>query len=611
MKRIVLFLFLVTVPAFAQNTPPITTSDEIIVTASALPERVEITPAAATILTRADIEARQARDVADVLREVPGVVVSRTGSQGKAASLFIRGGSSKQALVLWNGVEINNAYFSGYNLGQLSSAGVEKIEVVRGPFSALYGSDAVSGVVNVLTEPSRSGATIDVEAGEEGLLNGAFSGALARDRWSAPDTLEHRTDDGFAANDDFESTSLLGGFTGKPRAGLSLGVLARVSSYDLGIPFNANGSFDAFVPTLRRREDGEERHIVVPLRFETGRLAYELRLSENRRDDHFEDPDAPFGAESADTLSRTRTAHASARATTRFGTITVGGEYETSNADHTDTFGLDVDSRDRDSRSFFIEDRLSLRVRNDATVEISVGLRHDDFDTFGSELSPRVAAAYVRGGHKWRAAYGEGFRAPAIGELYLPFFGNPLLEAERSRSVEVGYERWIGADTTFGATLFHGDYENLIVFGSPGRFGNIDAATTRGVELNAMRRVDRFSFAGSYTWLDTEDEATGETLLRRPEHSGSLAFGYDFAPASVQLVILHTGDRADVTDLIPFGRVSNEAYTTVDLTLHYEMGSFRPYVKLENLTDTSYEEVFGYTSAPRRAVVGVRYTMGR
>src|SRR5687768_6074525 len=182
--------------------------ETIIVTASSLPEEIDETPVAATVITREAIERREARDVADVLREVPGLAVSRTGSPGKNTTLFIRGGSSKQALVLWNGVEMNNAYFSGYDFGQLSSAGVEKVEVVRGPFSALYGSEAVSGVVNVLTKPSTTGASIDVEGGENGLLNGVLYGAHVSDHWVLNGTVERRQDDGFANNDDFSGSSI-------------------------------------------------------------------------------------------------------------------------------------------------------------------------------------------------------------------------------------------------------------------------------------------------------------------------------------------------------------------------------------------------------------------
>ena len=113
----------------------------------------------------------------------------------------------------------------------------------------------------------------------------------------------------------------------------------------------------------------------------------------------------------------------------------------------------------------------------------------------------------------------------------------------------------------------------------------------------------------SYMGLDTEDEATGNELLRRPRHSGSVALGYRSGNTMTQVVVAHKGVRDDVTDLFPFGTVRNDAYTTVDLTMHYQLGALRPYVKLENLTDERYEEVFGYASGRRRAIVGLRYTI--
>ena len=595
----VLFFFIL---AATPQQPTI--QQEIIVTASALPESVEETPAAASVVTREEIEKREARDVADVLREVPGVTVSRTGSPGKATSIFLRGGSSKQALVLWNGVEMNNAYHSAYNFGQLSTAGVERVEIVRGPFSALYGSDAVSGVVNVLTTPTRDEALLDVSGGERGLVNAMAHGAFSRDRWSGHATVERRNDDGFAPNDDFTSTSLLGGVSFAPHEKASIGVLARYSSYDLGIPRNVNAAGTAFVPTPNRREEGWESQLAVPIHFDLGRMNYSVRLTENHRKDDYADPDGAFGAENAHTDAVSRAANASVQTKTAIGTITLGGEYENSTVDHTDTFGLNVDSRDRDSRSLFVEDRISI-----GAFQITAGLRHDHFDTFGGELSPRIAAAWARNGHKIRVAYGEGFRAPAIGELYSPFFGFPDLQPERSRSIEVGYDRY-WTDGSFTASLFDSDYDDLIFYDLfAGHYANILSATSRGLELGATRTFGKLSAALSYTYLDTEDASTGDELLRRPRHSGSLALGYDFARLSTELVIAHEGARLDVTDLVPYGNVTNEAHTVADLTLRWLAGAVIPYVRVENLTDERYDEVFGYPSAPRRFSAGVRYTI--
>jgi vitamin B12 transporter len=595
--------------AFAQQqsqAPPPSVSEQIVVTASALPEEIDQTPVAATVITREDIERREARDVLDVLREVPGLAVSRTGSPGKNTTLFIRGGSSKQALVLWNGIEMNNAYFSGYDFGQLSAAGVEKVEVVRGPFSALYGSEAVSGVINVLTKPSATGATIDVEGGENGLFNGMLYGAHVSDRWVLNGTVERRQDDGFANNDDFSASSIVGGATVMPNEHFSAGVLARYGTYEDGVPFAPNASSSAFVPSPHRREEGSQRQIAIPLIYQAARSVFELRLSDNRREDKFNDPEGAFGDEFSDVEASTRGARGTARANTSFGAITLGGEYERAEVDSANSFGGGFEARTRTNQSGFIEDRFSWTQGGQSSIEIAAGARYDDFGEFGSETSPRLAAAWVQHGHKLRASYGKGFRAPAIGELYFPFGGNVNLRAESSRNVEVGYEHFT-PNGSFSATLFDADYEDLINFGPTFQFENIEAASSRGVEVGAQHRFGAMRVDLSYTWLDTEDEETGEELLRRPQHSGSIAFGYQGTSYSAQLVIIHKGQRNDVTDLFPFGTVSNDAYTTADFTVHYRIGSFSPYLKVENLTDEKYEEVFGYASGRRRAIVGLRY----
>jgi vitamin B12 transporter len=607
MKKI-LFAFLVflAVPLLGQSL-----SEEIIVTASAAPETVESTPAAVTVISREEIEAREARDVVDVLREVPGLTVSRTGSQGKVSAIFIRGGSSKQALVLWNGVEVNNAYFSAYNFGQLSSAGVQRVEIVRGPYSALYGADAVSGVINILTTPGSSGFTADVEAGENGLLSGAISGAYTGSAITAHGSIDSRRDDGFDDNDDYTGDSAQGGVLFRAGDSFSLGVNARLSRYDLGIPRNVNGDSTAFVPTPRRREDGSESQVVLPIQFRTGRYRFDVRVAEHRRHDEFEDPDAPFGAEFANTDAVTRSARTALQLDSgAFGVMTAGLELEHAEAEHTDSFGLDVASQDRDSRSAFFEDRLSFRRNGGQSFELALGARYDDFDSFGSEVSPRIGVAYLAGRTKWRAAYGEGFRAPAIGELYVPFFGNPSLGAERSRNLEAGFDLFLSSSSMFSATVFDSDYADLIAYdGSTNRFENIESASSRGLELGFSGQSGPFSTSLSYMYLDAEDELTGDHLLRRPDHSGSVSLGYDRGPVGATFVVIHAGERPDITDLLPFGRVVNEPYTTADLTVRYSMGALSPYVKVENLTDEAYEEVFGYPSARRRAIVGVRYTM--
>jgi vitamin B12 transporter len=603
-----LFAVLITTSLAAQT--PSAISEEIVVTASAVPETVETTPASVTVITRDDIEDRAARDVADVLREVPGITISRTGSAGRATSLFTRGSNSNHTLVLWNGLEITNPYFSGYDWGRFSTVGVDQVEVVRGPYSALYGSDAVAGVVNILTMPAKSELRAGVEAGSNGLRNGQVVGSLVSDSTVFSASLESRQDDGWDANDDFEqkSANVLFRWTAANR--FSIGVTARHTDYDLGIPFNLNGAGDAIVPSPVRRQDGTERQIAIPIGQTLGRFSYEITLAESRREDHFEDPEDAFGFVDSQTDSVTRRARVEAKVATAVGTIVAGGEYERAVVDDVNTYGINLDESRRTERSFFVEDRFSKQLGNASRVEISAGLRHDRYDTFGSETSPRVAAAYIFGGHKVRAAFGEAFRAPAIGELYFPFSGNVNLRPETSRSFEIGYDR-ASADGMVSVTLFNADYDDLIVFDNATfAFGNVGEATSRGLELSAERRfMQGMSTGFSYTYLDTEQGESGDTLLRRPKHSGSIHLGYRTGNLDTHLVLLHTGDRDDVLPVAPFSRVSTDAYTTLDVNVQYNVGRITPYVKIENLTNESFEEVLGYASPRRRTLFGLRYSM--
>jgi len=590
---------------FLAAVAPQKISDRIVVTASDVPETIESTPAAVTVVTKKDIDERAARDVADVLREVPGLTVSRTGSPGKATSLFTRGAASTQTLVLWNGIEINNPYFSGYDWGRFSTAGVEQVEVVRGPFSALYGSEAVAGVVNVITEPAASGVRAEVESGGHGLRNGLFDGSWVSgaNRFSA--ALEHRTDDGFAANDDFRQNSGNAVWRWAPSKTFSFGFAARATSYDLGIPFNLNATASALVPSLQRRQNGTERQIAVPLQQTFGIFSYDVTLSEARNDDRFDDPDDPFGVTSARTTSRTRRARLTTRtATSSFGTIVAGGEIERAKVDDANNFGVNLAGMTRRDDSLFVEDRAKL-----GPVELSAGVRYDRFDTFGSQLSPRVAAALVRNGTKWRAAYGEGFRAPSIGELYYPFSGNRDLKAERSRSFEAGFDTGLGRDTLVSLTAFWSRYRNLINFDNATfLFANIGRARSDGLELGVDEQLPSSFYSHlTYTFLHRdEDEATGERLPRRPKHSGALTFGWRDRGMDANVSIVRSGARADILPVFPFSRTTNGAYTTVDANVQMHAGRLTPFVKLENLRNERYEEVMGYPSPGRRAVVGVR-----
>lgn len=618
MKRPLLFaaVFLWSLPLAAQSGGDPDPNDprvkrEIIVTASALPEEVATTPSSVTVITREEIERRQERDLSELLREVPGVVISRTGSEGRATSLFMRGSESTHTLVMWNGIELNNPYFGGYDWGQFSTAGVEQVEVVRGAYSALYGSDAYAGAVNVIAGNRGNDFDLDIQAGEHGLLNTLADVSFSSGRIHGNVTYDSREDDGFFENDDYDQQTLMGGLTWTAGRDFSIGIQARDSEYDLGIPFNTNAAGDALVPSLRRRQNGTELQLAIPIRHTIGRFSYDLTLSRTELDYDFADPDDPYGF----TFASTESVGERARLVTRtsagvLGTILVGGEYEDVEVDAGDAFGTTVDQRGRRNTALFIEDRFSHTFAGGSRLEVSAGVRGDDFESFGREVSPRAAIGFITGGVKWRAAYGEGFRAPSLAELYYPFLGNEELQPERSRNVEVGVDRYVSPNTSLSLTLFRSDYDELIAAIAPTfRYVNVHEVRSQGVELGARTRSGNIGAAISYTYLDAEQRETSEDRLRRPKHSGSIVLSYDAGGVTTTAAIVHSGERSDILPVFPYSRVMNEAYTRGDVTVQYRMARWTPYVRVENVTDEKYEEVLGYPSPSRRALFGLRYSI--
>ena len=264
----------------------------------------------------------------------------------------------------------------------------------------------------------------------------------------------------------------------------------------------------------------------------------------------------------------------------------------------------------RSGRSLFLEDRYTHPFGEETRFELSAGLRRDQFHSFGSQTSPRVAAALITGAHKIRAAYGRGFRAPSLGELFYPFFGNPDLKAEHNRSFEVGYDAALGRSDLLSLTYFNSRARNLITF-DPITFisENLGRVRSDGIEFGLQHSLAAGSYTAiSYTYLHrNEDEATGQRLLRRPRHGGSISTGYRSGAFDTSITLRRSGTRDDLLPVAPFTRVPNSGFTTIDANLQLRSERFTPYVKVENLRDRHYEEVLGYASPGRRVIVGLRF----
>ncbi len=583
-------------PAVPQSSAPF--ADSITITATATPEKTSEVTATVDVISAEELADRAAVQAIDLLRTLPGLELVQAGSAGKATSLFSRGTNSSHTLVLWNGIELNDPYLGGFDWSTLSTDGVERIEVVRGPFSALYGSGALGGVVQLVTRRGGGDGAHFGDARLEGGSNNYLRGGVAGGRRFgafAVDLFGHlRRGEGEIANDFYNGEELDLALDGALGDSATLGALVRWAASDIGIPYDYSGQ-----PALRREQSFDTTSIAVPFAW-TGALWHlEAQAATSATDLALSDADDAFAA------SRAEAGRDQARLVLRrsFGEnleATMGGDWDRQEVRSGDAFGPGLtDERQRTWAAF---GQLSWQT---GPLRVDAGVRRDDNDVFGAETSAKAGVAWaVSDAWRLRATYGEAFRAPSLADLYYPGFSNPELEPESSRSYELAVEGGKGAWRTMVA-LFENDLDNLIEFDFVTFVPqNLGRARARGVEGSlALRRslVDARLVA---TWLDAENLDTGGPLLRRPEESASLVVFVRPGVWTVGGVLRYIGDRTD------FGDVALPAYSTLDLSLAWKPGErWEPFVRVDNVLDESYEEAAGYPASGVgfRAGIGLRF----
>ncbi|HZH52396.1 MAG TPA: TonB-dependent receptor [Microvirga sp.] len=632
--------------AQAQSPEVSTSLPDLVVTATRTPLAISQAGSAISVITAEEIAKESPKSMADVLRRVPGVSVVESGGPGGTTSVRIRGGEARHTLVLIDGIRVNDPSSGSaeFDFANLVATDIERIEVLRGPQSALYGSDAIGGVINVITRKGKGAPrfSTSVEGGSYGTkaARAAVSGS------SGPVSYAFSTTGFDAAGFSrygyrigrIENTRLLPleadnvqklGASGRAAVALSPDVELEVGGYGSFNGAQYDAAFgdlpDSPSQSQQRLFEGHTRLTAYAL---DGLLRNSVLVSASRTSRHYRDVSS-FGLPA---LSWSNTDFTGDRVAAEyqgdlklgpFGLLSFGAKVEreriTAMARDILPFATperETNDASQTTRSLFALHQFTLFEN----LHLSLGGRLDDIedgDRFGTW---RATAAYEipDTGMKIRGSVGTGAKAPSLYQLFDPAFGNPALESERSVGFDVGVDQRLLDDRLLlSATFFANRFRNLIDFATSdecrpdqifGCFVNVARATTSGVELSA--EVDLvpswLRIRAAYTHLEAIDRQTDLRLARRPRDEGRL--GLILTPMtglSIEPSVTFVGSRFSSTG----EQLKLQPYARFDVYADYKIDdTFSVFARAENLTDARYQEVFDYGTAGRSFYAGLRAT---
>ncbi|MEO8813196.1 MAG: TonB-dependent receptor [Caulobacteraceae bacterium] len=622
---------LVAGPALADDPPGVPVAP-LVVTATRTPTPLGQVGSTVTLITAAEIQARQWRTLPDALAFTPGLNVVQNGGPGGLTAVFIRGANSNHTKVIIDGIEANDPSQNGsFDFGQVLTAGVARVEVLRGPQSSLYGADALGGVIAITTTrgegPTRIDASLEggsfrtfdqsVSARGSGRV-GDWAVNLSHFRAAAtPVTpLDLLPPGQSRSDDDYENTTVSTKLDADLAKGAAIGLVARFTASRLQFTGEDLSVFPSVPATARSDQTNHQLFLRGEARLSpfgdgfsnvvgVGYTLYRTRL---------QSPDVPFGPQppTFDRGDRLKFDWQGALRLAPDQTLVLGLEDETERL-----IDSPVNASD-ETRAGFVElqSKLAPGLFADASV------RHDDDGRFGGQTTWRITPTWtVR--HlqtQLKASFGTGFKAPTLTQLFVSypefrFFANPNLRPETSTGYDIGFEQPLARGAvTVGATWFHNAITDLIEVDAAGdSFTNIGKANTHGVESFVAATLGRrLTLRADYTWTVARDALTGEALLRRPLHKASLAADWRPAPrVALSATALYVGSWVDGNRSFSIPRLNAPPYATVNLAGSYDLGrGLTLFGRVDNLLDKRYEDPVGFQKAGIGVFGGVRVTLG-
>jgi vitamin B12 transporter len=610
--------------AIQGNAAPEDLPDTIVVTATRVPTPELQVASSITVVSADEIATRELQTLPELLKQVPGLNVVQTGGAGGQTSVFMRGTNSNHTKVLVDGIDVGDPSNAGgaFDFAHFLTQDIEKVEILRGPQSGLYGSDAIGGVINIITKsgsgPAQLGAALEAGSFDTFNQTAVLSGSLDQFHYAA--NLEHfhsgktpvtpldllapgeqRIDDYY---DNLTASTKLGFDVTQ---NLDVGLVARYTDSHLRLTGENFNNFPADFPDSSQSANNTlqtyARATAHLLSFD-GMLEQTLGAAySNIRSSDF----SPLAARSDAVGGRVKFDWQGNIKLAPNEKLVLGAEHERDEITSPISAGTKIDSGYAELQSGF----------GDRFFD-TVSVRYDENDRFGGKTTYRFAPAFLimETGTKLKLSVGTGFKAPTLNQLFqsfpaFNFFANPNLRPESSLGWDAGFEQGLAADTLrFGITYFHNQIKNLIADSADFTTDiNVGRAVTQGIEsFAAYRPLQTLNLRLDYTFTQATDEISHEELLRRPKHKGTL--NADWRPTmrlSLDATLLTVGSWVDGNRDFSIQRLNAHPYTTMDLAAGYDVSShLNVYVRISNLLDRHYENPVGFLAPSLGAFAGIK-----
>ena len=615
-------LILLSTAAHAEGEGP--PGEDIVVTAARFAQSVSDSGKSIAVINVTQIEQRQTVSVADLLRTTPGVTLVRNGGPGTFTGIFIRGAQSEQTVALIDGVKINDpsSPAGGFNFADLLTDTIERIEILRGPQSVLWGSQAIGGVINLITREPTAGlrvrATGEYGSHRDGHATATISGTTGPIAISAG--AGYISTDGISVANQRRGNPERDGYHLLGANAKAVVTVSEAVSLDLrGFYTKSKVALDgfAFTPPFLATDDPEyqrQDQIVgyagINAALFGGRLNNRLAVNYALVDRAIHDPTITPGKTSSGRGRNVRYEYQAIADLAGWAKATFGAEHQQETYRTFDSFsGVGKEKADTDSVYG------DLHIKPADGLNLGGGIRHDHHSGFGNATTKSADASYSpnQGVSRIKASYGEGFKAPSLYQLFGPF-GDRTLRPERARGFDVGFvQKLLDTRIALSATWFTRTVRNQIDFDlAVFAYGNIAMVRTRGFELQAiLRPVEGLEIDANYTNAKSlnrnrADPNFGKDLQRRPRNSVNVSADYDWASGlSTGATVTHASHSFD--DQGNFDRLA--AYTLVDIRTAYPVtANIEVYGRIENLFDEKYETALGYGQARRTFHGGIRLT---